>query len=172
MSIFVSKFFNMNKILQKTGIPGEMLTACNEKLAEVSNILKPYLQAMPAADKLQMLKLGDKTLPFVQKVVEYCSTNPELVPGYLSATEMKQRFELNQDLTNLLRVLKKLGSDLEDTSMSTGNEVYQQSLVVYQSVKRAAKVGQPVAKPIFADLQKRFPGGTKRKKNKSTGSVP
>ena len=52
-------------------VPEKELEAAIKKIQEVRTILKPYLVALQAAERKNMLKMSDRTLPFVMKAVEY-----------------------------------------------------------------------------------------------------
>jgi hypothetical protein len=52
---------------------------------------------------MELSKMGDKTLAFVQKALEYAEANPTLVPAYLDIAEAKKDFSLSQDL-NLMKI--------------------------------------------------------------------
>lgn len=122
-----------------------------------------FVISMTAAQRRKCLKLGDKTIGFADKTLNYASSNSDLVPSYLDMNQYNKVYQLSKNLHELLRELKPLVQDIEDTAMQAGVETLSSSMVFYTAVKVASKQGVPAAKAIYEDLQKRFPGA---------GSVP
>jgi hypothetical protein len=138
-------------------IPAAVMADITEKLnavnAALANIL---LFNLTGQDRLELRKLGDKTMPFVEKAVEYASTNPTLVPSYLDLDEAKKDLKLTQDLSSILKQVSTLNRAVEDTLMVAGSEAYDAALVFYNSVKGASRVNVPGSEAVYNDLQKTF----------------
>ncbi len=109
------------------------------------------------SERQEMLKMGDKTLAFVEKSISYAGTNPGLVPPYLNLSEAAKDYWLAQDMAQIARELRILLQGVEDTLMVTGSEAYTASLVFYGSVKAASRTDSPGSHAIYADLSERFP---------------
>lgn len=135
--------------------PKEMETV-NKKLMEIKKALQPYLIALKAAERQRMMKMSDKTLPFVEKVMEYTQSNPEFIPSYMQVEEMEVDFKAMEDLRQIYREVEQLCKNLDDTIMLCGSEAYAAALVYYNSVKQAGKMNVPGAKSIYDDLSIRF----------------
>jgi hypothetical protein len=105
--------------------------------------------------------MGDKSLAFVGKALEYAKQNPGLVPTFLDLPESEKDFELVKALNNVLKPLAQLVEKLDDTTLQAGSEAYTAALIFYNAVKGAAKAGVPGTKSVYDDLQARFPGRTK-----------
>lgn len=112
--------------------------------------------------------MNDKTLPFGLKVSSYCVSNPEFAPLYMDKVEFERDLALYQELKPIADIVSQLNSDLDDTMMLSGSEAYEASRYYYNGVKYAAKNGNAKAKPIYADLAKRFPGPKGRGNNEGT----
>lgn len=69
---------------------------------------------------------------------------------------MKKDFDATTQLLPILRSVEQVESNLSDTAMMAGSEAYVAALSYYNSVKMAAKMNIPGAKPIYDDLRKRF----------------
>jgi hypothetical protein len=110
--------------------------------------------------------MGDKTIAFVQKSLEYAETNPALVPGYLDVPEARKDFALAQDLNTVLKQVSTLQRAIEDTAMVAGSEAYNAALVFYSSVKGASRVNVPGSEAVYNDLQQRFAVKTKKAETK------
>ncbi|MHB9140473.1 MAG: hypothetical protein ACYC25_01180 [Paludibacter sp.] len=143
--------------LISTEIPAAVVADITEKLNAVSAALASILLFnLTGQDRLELRKLGDKSLPFVEKALEYASTNPTLVPSYLDLVEAKKDLKLTQDLSNVLKQVTTLQRAIEDTTMVVGSEAYDAALVFYNSVKGASRVNVPGSEAVYNDLQKRF----------------
>ena len=118
----------------------------------------PFLISLTAEQRMGGMKLGDKTVSFVDKVIDYSKTNSTFIPPYLDMTEFAKDYKLTKDLLEILRTLKPLVQNIEDTATEAGVEALSAAMVFYNSVKAGAKQGVPGANAVYEDLQKRFPG--------------
>ena len=100
--------------------------------------------------------MSDGTLPFVQKCLSYCQSNPEFAPAFINFEELYSDMKVYEQLLPVYRTVFQLENKLNDTSMEAGAESYVSALGYYNSVKLAAKLDAPGAKAIYEDLAKRF----------------
>jgi len=140
-------------------VVSEALTAVNTAV----NVLKPYLIALSPAERQALPKMNDGTQPFVQKCLEYCESDTQFVPPFLNMEGFTDDMDAWNQLMSILRPVQQLCTNLDDTTMEAGSESYTAALSYYNSVKQAAKVDIPGAKPIYDDLKKRFTGNGQRK---------
>jgi len=145
-----------NKI--SISIPEADYQAAKQHLTDAANLLKPFLQALTPDQRRNLLKMGDKSMPFVEKALEYSKSSPSLLPAYIDMVEWEKDATANRQLTELYRICEQLCSNLDDTNMLTGSENFAQALGFYNNAKQAFKMNVPDAKPIYDDLSKRFPG--------------
>lgn len=144
-------------------IPAEILADIIAKVNTLNAALTDYLLFnLTPSDRLELSKMGDKTIAFVQKSLEYAENNPTLVPGYLDISEAKKDFALSQDLNNVLKQVATLQRAIEDTAMVAGSEAYNAALVFYNSVKGASRVNVPGSEAVYKDLQQCFAVKTKK----------
>lgn len=113
-------------------------------------------------DRREIPKMGDKSLAFVGKALEYATNNMHLVPAYLDIEEAKKDYALANNVHEVLRDLEVLVTSLQDTIMVAGSEAYDAALVFYTSVKAAARTNAPGVQSIYDDLVQRFPRGGRR----------
>jgi hypothetical protein len=113
---------------------------------------------------MSMAKMGDKTMAFVDKCLEYGDQNAQLVPSYLNMTEANKDYELANNLNELLKLLQPLNQSINDTLMMAGSDCFMAGLSFYSSVKLAAKNNVPGATAIVQDLEQRFPGRSRKAK--------
>lgn len=121
---------------------------------------------LTAEERMSMLKMGDKTLAFVTKTLEYAVQNPNLVPNYVDLTEARRDSKLASDIYGIFQQLSTLLRAIEDAGMVAGSEAYEASLIIYHSIKGASRSNVPGTQVIYDDLKQRFPG--RGKTNKTT----
>lgn len=89
----------------------------------------PKLITLSNEQRIVLPKMGDKTLAFVNKSLEYARQNPAIVPQYLDMTEFAKDVEAVNSLFQIITPLHKLQEELDDTILLTGSEAYTASLV-------------------------------------------
>jgi hypothetical protein len=134
-------------------------------IAALKAKLAPHLTVLTVQERSELPKMGDKTVAFVQKSLEYGQKNAHLVPSYLDLEAFQVDTDAVQELRALAQELTPLTDALNDTLTLSGSEAYQGALVFYNSVKAAAKAKAPNAGSIFDDLSARFPGRGPAKKD-------
>ena len=128
---------------------------------QVVNTLKeqlPGLVTLTPDERRAYLKMGDKSLAFVQKAQEYAALHPDLVPSFVDVAEMKKDIDAVIALQTIYRKLNELHSELDDTIMLAGSEAFTAALTFYNAAQSAAKHNVQGAKEIAGDLSIRFPG--------------
>ncbi|GGI28689.1 hypothetical protein [Pedobacter mendelii] len=136
------------------------ISAAIEKL---KTVLLPISKInLTAEERMSTLKMGDKTLAFVNKTLEYATQNPALVPNYIDLNEARKDYKLAAEVYALFQQLNTISRALEDMSMVAGGEAYEASLVIYHSIKGASRSNIPGTQVMHDDLKKRFPGRAKQ----------
>jgi hypothetical protein len=136
-------------------------------IATLQRVLGPKLQHLTPQERIELAKMGDKTVAFVQKVLEYSSSHPEFLPPYVDRAALEVDVEGVLALSPLTHALESLAEGTEDTRMLAGSEAYTAALSYYQSVRTATKRGVPGAEAIYRDLAERFPGAPRKKPEES-----
>jgi hypothetical protein len=139
-------------------IPAKVTAEVLAKFREIETLLKPYTMMVPEEEKNSLLKLGDKTLPFVNKTVGYMDTASEYSPSYLDTAEFKRDNRALQALDQMYQPAVQVLKMIEDTRALAGNDAYSAALVYYNAIKQASLNGITKAKVIYEDLSQRFPG--------------
>ncbi|MBU2494672.1 MAG: hypothetical protein KJ571_18780 [Bacteroidetes bacterium] len=114
--------------------------------------------ALSADERKNLAKMSDKTIPFVEKTLNYAESDPEFAPAYLNVDELKIDMKAVGQLKAFFLPLEQLNANLDDTILLAGSEAYVAALAYYNSVKQAAKMNVLKAKTIYEDLSQRFPG--------------
>lgn len=118
----------------------------------------PFLVNMTPDERRTYPKMGDRTIPFVDKSLDYSKTNYQLVPPFLNVMEFDKDMVLVDQLTQMERPLLSLVEGIQDTKLLAGSEAFSAALLFYQAVKLAAQMNIPGVKTIYEDLRERFPG--------------
>lgn len=137
-------------------IPEPSVAEATEKINQAVSILSPSLIALTPTERHDLPKMSDGTLPFVQKCVDYCQSNPEFAPSYIDFGGLISDMKVYNQLIPIYRLVLQLENKLNDTVMEVGAESYITALSYYNSVKLAAKSDAPGAKAIYEDLKARF----------------
>ena len=116
----------------------------------------PFLINLTQEERIQIPKMGDKTVAFVEKALELAQQNQHLVPPYLNIDELRRDLELAKQLRDVLNKLAPLLEKVSDTYLAAGSEAYIAALAFYNSAKSAAKSNVPGTDYIVDELGKRF----------------
>jgi len=138
-------------------------TAINQAITALAALLQPMLVALDPEDRKALAKMNDRSIPFVEKVVQYVDSNPEFVPPYVDTAEFKKDFEVFMELREFLRPLLQVVGNLEDTTILSGSDAYEVARAYYKTVQQAVKMNVPNAQAIYDDLKPRFEQNVKPK---------
>jgi hypothetical protein len=141
---------------QVTAIPAEVITQAVGLANQLNTLLAPYLQALTAQERKGILKMGDKTIAFVTKALDYAQSQPQFAPSYMNTPDLADDVNVASGLTRIEQPIASLASQLNDTVMIAGSEAYVAALMYYNSIKEAVKRNVPAAKSIYDDLKLRF----------------
>ena len=137
-------------------IPAEDIKKMLEAVNTLKTLSEKYLIALTPTERKGKLKMGDKSVPFVEKVLEYTKSNPKFVTEFMNVKALENDFKAVLELSNILRPLSQLFSGFSDTILLAGGEALSNALIYYNTVKQAAKNNVPDAKIIYEDLKKRY----------------
>lgn len=159
------KVKNMNENRISITLSAADKASLTQAIQTLTDTLQPLLIALDAADKNALAKMKDKSVPFVEKVIQYAQSNPEFVPPFLNVAEMETDYKAFSQLNALIRPLMQIFRNMDDTAALCGSEAYIAALTYYNSIKQAAKMNVPNAKAIYDDLSVRFEAQKAAKKN-------
>ena len=142
-----------------SAIPDDTLTQIGDALDTIRDAIEPHAVELSADERREVLKMGDRTLAFVEKAVRYGRERADLAPGFLDVDKMASDLATSRALEGLAERLCQLESLVRDTAMVAGSEAHEGSLVLYRAVKAAARAGAPGADVVRDDLGKRFARG-------------
>ena len=139
-------------------LTNEQVKAINDSVKVIVETLEPVVIALLAEDKKNMAKLGEKSVSFAEKTMQYMETNPEFLPAYVSVAEVKKDYTAFNQLNTILRPLMQIIGNVDDTATLCGSDTINACLTYYASVSQAAKMKVPNAQAIYDDLSQRFEG--------------
>ena len=114
----------------------------------------PFLKDLTIEERKSRLKLGDRSIAFVQGTLGVATENPDFLPRSFDVDEMQRDVELYQDLNDISRSLTQLLELVEDTKMEVGSDAYSAALVVYKYAKDSS-IGAGLDE-VVDDLGRRF----------------
>lgn len=145
-------------------IPDEVISNVANLLNQIETAIQPYVVTLTDEQRRTIAKVSDKTISFATKVNDYCESNAEFVPTYMSANDLSIDVGNYNKLHPVLNIVDQIANQLNDTAMVAGSEAYLAALMYYSSVKTADKNKVANARAIYEDLSKRFPGRPKKEK--------
>ena len=153
--------------LHSQSIPAETISQVQTKIDEAYALLMPYVISLTTTQRMELPKMGSKTLSFVETASQLAKQNPNLCPAFLDLAA----FDIDLADAVGLRVLHNSTSQLlesmDDTALAAGSEAYQQALIFYNSVKYAASQNVPGANPVYEALKYRFSRGSSKAESSS-----
>ncbi|MEH2448708.1 MAG: hypothetical protein V7K18_23880 [Nostoc sp.] len=115
----------------------------------------PFLITLSTEERRKLVKMGDKSLAFVNNSITAAQSNREILPATFDVEELVQDYQLAAALTELLISMQQLTEQVDDTLMAVGSEAMTSSLTVYDYVKTASKK-TPGLKSVAEQLGERF----------------
>jgi hypothetical protein len=142
----------MQQNLISEEIPQSAVDTAAQLLTQVATVLKPYLKSLTPEERRGLSKMGDKTLPFVNKALAYADNEPAILPNYIDLQEGHKDANTANQFDLLARLGFPLMQAIEDTLMMAGSDALAAGLGIYGGAQGAAKNNVPGAATIVADL--------------------
>ena len=145
-----------SKNQQLVAIPQEVIDEVTEKLLDCKAKLHPYMQALSGKQRRAMFKMGDKSVPLVNKTKSYMVSNPEHIPYYLDLNDFYRDELIARQLKPLANLSTQLSTDINDTATLAGSNTMHNVSMYYGQVLVAFKKGIDTSRSIYEDLSERF----------------
>ncbi|MBW4678058.1 MAG: hypothetical protein KME52_29930 [Desmonostoc geniculatum HA4340-LM1] len=129
----------------------------------------PFLVTLSTEERRKLVKMGDKSLAFVNNSITAAQSNREILPATFDVDELVRDYQLAAALTELLISMQQLTEQVDDTLMAVGSEAMTSSLTVYDYVKTASKK-TPGLKTVAEQLGERFKAIKGRPTKTASGS--
>jgi hypothetical protein len=123
-------------------------------IAVITNKM-PFLIHLTVEERRRRVKMGDKSLAFVNNSISAAQSNPDILPSSFDLEELRRDYQLAAMLTEIQTQLSQLSEKVDDTLLSVGSDAMTNSLTIYDYVKTAAK-RVPGLKSIADQLGARF----------------
>lgn len=148
-------------------IPESDLAEINAALATLETKLLPHLVKLTPDERQELLKMGDKSYAFVDKTLEYCQKNPDLVPPFIDVNELAVDVAAIRTIRAIYQPMSQMTNALGDTMSLSGSESLSACLMFYSTVKNATRSSNQKAETIYNDLSNRFPGRGRKEKEQA-----
>lgn len=132
-------------------------TQINDAFQVLETVLMPKLKVLGKSEKNELLRMGDKSVAFVDKSLEVAKQDTVLLDAFVDVNAMDADVTALGKLRSISYKIERLASAIDDSMTLAGHEAYNASLMVYSLMKNAAKMGHPGAKEKVAELKQRFP---------------
>jgi hypothetical protein len=119
------------------------------------NELLPFLLSLKQNERMGLVKLGPKSIKFVESVLTVAEQHPELVPPAFDVVEMRKDYDLVKRLEQIQPSLQMLAQATDDTRTVAGSEAITTALALY-GVFKAAKRSVPGIESVLAEMGGRF----------------
>ena len=149
--------------LINTAIPPKILADALDHFKQGRALLEAYLHALTPKERKTLYKLGDKSIGFMQNLLNYATNTPAFVPAFIDLAEVKQDVAVAAALSPVEQFVAQLALDLNSTKMLAGSEGMDQTSPIYKNIKFLAEQNQPGAQAAYDDLSKQFPGRPSKK---------
>ncbi|TDQ16642.1 hypothetical protein DFQ04_2764 [Algoriphagus boseongensis] len=132
------------------------LQTLKDAQASILNVLAPKLKALSPDERRDSVKMGEASIPFVRKIMEYVVSNPEFTPAFVKPEVMEKQWKSIDELTPFFNALEQLVSNLSDSILDMGSQLMKSSNAYYKQTQVAVEMDVPNAKPVNADLKVRY----------------
>jgi hypothetical protein len=130
------------------------LAAIQESIVTLESKL-PFLISLSVDEKRKRVKMGDKSLAFVENCLSVSQQNPDILPASFAKDEFEKDVVLLRQLGKVLLPLQQLSEKVSDTNAALGSEAMQSALMVYDYAKSAQKHNAGM-KTVVDQLGQRF----------------
>jgi len=121
----------------------------------IREALQPYLISLSPEERKSIPRLTNNSLAFIEKAVKQAERISNL-PEEFDVREMRADMATVANLAELYSPLKKLCTDLNDTILFSGKEVFQSSIALYSFLNSAMTNGSPQLEKVNFDLTEAF----------------
>jgi hypothetical protein len=145
-----------------SGVKDATLDKLAEKVSAVIVDLEPRAVRLKSNYKKRLIRLGNRSFPFVERVAQIAAAEPKFIPSFVDGKEFAQDVTEIGKLFNLRSMVSKLAVQIDNLYALYGDKVNQDANAIYLSIKDAQNRGIPNAKVHYDTLRNINP----RKKSK------
>jgi hypothetical protein len=133
--------------------------------ADVITSKLPFAVVLEDAEKQSLVKLGSKSLDFVEDANRATKNFPQVFPSSFNTVEFDKDTALFKAMSNVKIIIEALAKKIEDTHMAVGSEAMVTSFEVYALIG-AQKDRVPGLKAVWEKMRERFAGQTGSRKKR------
>jgi hypothetical protein len=138
-------------------VPEADVLAIREAVKVLHEKLVPHLIDLGPEERRTLPKLGDKTVNFVGKAVQYANEYPTIRPAFLDMEEFERDLAAVHLLLGLQRPLSHVMDMLDDSLVLAGSEALSAALACSRPAKSAAHLSVPGAALVADALGRSLP---------------
>jgi hypothetical protein len=128
-----------------------MVQTATTKIADIRAAF-PGLLTLKPEERAAYLNMGERTVPFVQKALDYAARNAAFVPSFVSIPELTKDFTAAQFLLQVSKQITELQNAIDDTLLVAA------ALAIYKNIQQSASHGVAGAQEAADDMSTRFLG--------------
>ena len=140
-------------------LPRTSINRVKNKLLQIREEV-PYLEELPEAERESLPGFNEETYEYMCNALDYAEENPQLLPPYTNLKELREELNIARDLYNMLKAVRKIQKDLEDTTKLMGARAWYTSRIFHDTTKKAASASFPGADNMMYELNELYPGGS------------
>ena len=127
-------------------------------ILHIKGKLPQGLVTLTPEERRAYVKMGDKSIAFVEKALDAAQSFPQLLPAFVNVAELNKDVEAVKVMKTILRQLEEITVLLDDSILLAGSEDLTAALSIYNAAKDAARRDVAGAKQVADELKERFPG--------------
>ena len=127
-------------------------------ILHIKGKLPQGLVTLTPEERRAYVKMGDKSIAFVEKALDAAQSFPQLLPAFVNVAELNKDVEAVKVMKTILRQLEEITVLLDDSILLAGSEALTAALSIYNAAKDAARRDVAGAKQVADELKERFPG--------------
>ena len=131
-------------------------TAISNALQTIQQTLNGKLFSLSDADRRGGVKMGDKSIAFVQKAASYGNQFSAELPASINLTALQVDVDAVTLINGYLQQLGLITRGLEDTMLVSGTEAMEGANLVYGAMKFAIASGVAGAQEAVNDMGQRY----------------
>lgn len=115
-------------------LPADKVQDIIKKIKDIRDEMN-FLVKLTPEEKRELLKLGDRLEPFVEKAISVLDMHPQIMSSLFNEEEFRKDYSLFKTLLPILNELKSLTEAVEDTVFASGSDALTAALEVYAAVQ-------------------------------------
>ncbi len=138
--------------------------AIKAAIQTITGILTPHLHALTDNERKGGIKMGDKSVAFVEKAMLYGSQFSTQLPAYIDIKALKSDVEAVALLNSYAMSLATVLRGIEDTIILAGGEAMEASNGIYASLKMASQNNISGTQEAYNDMKQRYSSKGRKEK--------